>query len=62
MAIPTLASHDDLARVARGYREGVDLLRGWRRSLVGEELLDLLDGKIRLSLDGAELTVERREA
>ena len=34
----------------------------WRRSLVGEELLDLLDGKIRLSLDGAELNVERREA
>ena len=62
VAIPTLASHDDLARVARGYREGVDLLRGWRRSLVGEELLDLLDGKIRLSLDGAELNVERREA
>ena len=27
IAFPTLASHDDLARVARGYREGVDLLR-----------------------------------
>ena len=60
VAFPTLASHDDLARVARGYRENVDLLRGWRRSLVGEELLDLLDGKIGLSLDGAELKVEQR--
>lgn len=61
VAFPTLASHDDLARVARGYRDGIDLLRGWRRSLVGEELLDLLDGKIRLSLDGSELKVERQE-
>lgn len=60
VAFPTLASHDDLARVARGYREGIDLLRGWRRALVGEELLDLLDGKIALSLDGAELHVQRR--
>ena len=60
VAFPTLASHDDLARVARGYREDVDLLRGWRRALVGEELLDLLEGRIALSLDGSELKVERR--
>ena len=33
VAFPTLASHDDLARVARGYREDVDLLRGWRQAL-----------------------------
>lgn len=51
IAFPTLASHDDLARVARGYREGVDLLRGWRRAIVGEELLELLDGRLALSLD-----------
>ena len=60
IAFPTLASHDDLARVARGYREGVDLLRGWRRGIVGEELLELLDGRLALSLDGG-LKVERRE-
>ncbi len=60
VALPTLASHDDLARVARGYREGIDLMRGWRRSIVGDELIDLLDGKISLALDGADLTVERR--
>lgn len=59
IAFPTLASHDDLARVARGYREGVDLLRGWRRAIVGEELLELLDGRLALSLDGG-LKVERR--
>ena len=60
VAFPTLASHDDLSRVARGYREGVDLLRGWRRTLVGEELLELLEGKLSLSIDGTDLKVERR--
>ena len=59
VAFPTLASHDDLVRVARGYREGIDLLRGWRRALVGEELLELLAGKLVLSLDGHELKVTR---
>ncbi|MBC2889587.1 ribonuclease D [Gordonibacter massiliensis (ex Traore et al. 2017)] len=61
IAFPTLASHDDLARVARGYREGVDLLRGWRRAIVGEELLELLEGRLALSLDGDGLVVERRD-
>ena len=57
VAFPTLASHDDLARVARGYREGVDVLRGWRCSLVGEELLRLLEGQIALSLSNGEIKV-----
>ncbi|MEG0016728.1 MAG: ribonuclease D [Gordonibacter sp.] len=57
IAFPTLASHDDLARVARGYRDGIDLLRGWRRAIVGEELLELLDGSLALSLSGGELMV-----
>ena len=61
IAFPTLASHDDLARVARGYREGVDLLRGWRRAIVGDELLELLEGRLVLSLAGDELVVERRD-
>lgn len=61
IAFPTLASHDDLARVARGYREGIDLLRGWRRSIVGEELLELLEGAFALRLNNGELVVERRE-
>lgn len=59
VAFPTLASHDDLARVARGYRDDIDLLRGWRRSLVGEELLELLEGKLSLRLDGGDLKVDR---
>lgn len=61
IAFPTLASHDDLARVARGYREGSDLLRGWRRSIVGEELLELLAGRLALSLSDGVLAVEPRD-
>ena len=57
VAFPTLASHDDLVHLARGYTDGVQLLSGWRRALVGEELLDLLDGRISLSLDGSDLKV-----
>lgn len=59
IAMQTLASHNDLSNLARGYRDNVDVLRGWRRAIVGEELLDLLAGKIRLSLTGGALVVER---
>lgn len=59
VAFPTLASHDDLVRMARGYRQGIDLLRGWRRALVGEELIELLEGKLVLSLHGHDLKVTR---
>ena len=59
VAMQTLAGHDDLAKVARGYRDDVDLLRGWRRAIVGEELIDLVDGRIALSLDHGRLVVER---
>ncbi len=58
IALQTLASRDDLARLARGYRDDVDGLRGGRRSMVGEELLELLAGRLALRLDGAELRVE----
>lgn len=60
IAFPTLASHDDLARVARGYRKDIDLLKGWRLAIVGEELLALLEGKIALSIHHGELKVEHR--
>lgn len=58
IAMQTLASRDDLARLARGYTEEVDVLRGWRRAMVGEELLDLLAGRLALSLgeEGLQVT------
>ena len=58
VAMQTLASHSDLTALARGHFEGIDLMRGWRRALVGDELVDLLEGRIALSLVKGELIVE----
>ena len=61
VALHTLASHDDLVSIARGHTENVEVLRGWRRTIVGEELLDLAAGRIELSIDGTSLVVRRVE-
>jgi ribonuclease D len=69
LAYELLAARADLqaivaARRTAGAEADVRTLRGWRRELVGEELLALLDGKLALSVDqGAadrQLRVERR--
>ncbi|MDR0350330.1 MAG: HRDC domain-containing protein, partial [Coriobacteriales bacterium] len=57
IAASFLAPHEDMVRLAAGQREGLDLLRGWRRDLLGNELLRLLDGEVSLSLDGYDLKV-----
>lgn len=45
VAVPVLASREDLARLVRGHRDQSDLLKGWRYNMVGKELLQILDGK-----------------
>jgi ribonuclease D len=57
VAMPLLASRDDLERLAGGERDGNPLLEGWRRSMVGNELLELLEGRLTLSLADAHLRV-----
>ena len=57
VAFQTLAPHSDLSRLARGYRKNIGLLSGWRRTLVGEELLRLLSGQLCLSFEKGELKV-----
>jgi ribonuclease D len=59
--MPLLASRDELERLAAGEREGNSLLAGWKAEMVGSELVDLLDGRLQLRLDGGELCVDRRE-
>ncbi len=54
LAYELLASRADLQAIVASRREdedGADVrtLRGWRRELVGNELLDLLDGRVSLS-------------
>jgi ribonuclease D len=52
-----LAPHDEIVKLAHGETEGVSIVEGWRKALVGDDMLALLDGKLLLSLNGHELKV-----
>jgi ribonuclease D len=52
-----LVAHDDLVRLATGEQEGLPVLEGWRRELIGNELLRLLAGELSLSLVEGALKV-----
>lgn len=59
IAFQTLANHSDLAKVARGYTD-VAILQGWRRDIVGNELLDLLAGKLAVYVHEDTVEVTKR--
>jgi ribonuclease D len=64
LAYELVASRADLEQVVSAARRGdpeppVRTLQGWRRDLVGEELLDLLDGRLLLGADGNGRLVTR---
>ncbi|WP_165252262.1 ribonuclease D [Adlercreutzia sp. ZJ304] len=59
IAMQTLASHSDLSLVARGHTEHSEVMKGWRRELVGDELIALLDGKMSMRLCNGELVVDK---
>ena len=50
-----LASKDQLKAIVEGYLLGsvpdVLVLSGWRREMVGQELLELLSGELRIQVD-----------
>ena len=46
-----IASADDLERIARGETGGVLALQGWRRALFGDAALDLVNGRLALSVE-----------
>lgn len=58
IAVQTLANSSDLVRIARGYRDDIELLTGWRKRIVGDELVDLVEGRLSLSLDAGGLRIE----
>lgn len=45
-----LASRDDLARLIRG-RQDAGLLHGWRKKLIGDDLVLLMQGRLRLRIE-----------
>jgi ribonuclease D len=61
LAYELLATKADLQTIVAGVRSGAETdvrtLRGWRRELVGDELLDLLAGRISLSASHGRLRV-----
>lgn len=57
IALQTLASHDDMQLIARGHMEDSALMHGWRKELVGDEIIDLISGKISLRLNGTDLDI-----
>lgn len=64
LAYELLAARADLQAVVAAWRAGgeeadVRTLRGWRRELVGGELLELLDGRIALSVAAGALRIEQ---
>jgi ribonuclease D len=62
LAYELLAARADLQAIVAARRVGgeeadVRTLRGWRRELVGAELLELLDGRVSLSVSGGKVRV-----
>jgi len=63
LAYELIAARADLAPIVVSARRGkpepdVRTLRGWRRELVGAELLELLAGNRRLAVDGGRVSVD----
>lgn len=63
LAYELLASRADLQTIVACFRSGsaeagVRTLRGWRRELVGRELLDLLGGHLSLAVEDGRLRVD----
>ncbi|HEY2216565.1 MAG TPA: ribonuclease D [Solirubrobacteraceae bacterium] len=66
LAYELLAARADLQAIVACWRSGegdadVRTLRGWRRELVGSELLALLDGDVSLAVSDGKLQIERSE-
>jgi ribonuclease D len=64
LAYELLAARADLQAIVVGERTGqqadVRTLRGWRRELVGDELLDLLHGRLSLAVEDSRIRVTRK--
>ncbi len=60
VAAPVLVNREELSKLARGHREDLGVLEGWRYQMVGKELESLLAGKLALHFDGRQINVEMR--
>jgi ribonuclease D len=58
IAVPLLATRGDLERLASGEREDSPLLAGWRRSIVGDDLVRLVEGGLALRVADGKIVVD----
>lgn len=59
VAVPLLANRSDLERLASGERDESGLMSGWRRTIVGDDLVELVEGRLALSVADGKIVVER---
>lgn len=59
VAVPLLATRSDLERLASGERDETGLMSGWRRTIVGDDLVELVEGRLALSVSDGKIVVER---
>ena len=57
IALQTLASQKELVEVARGHRD-VEVLKGWRREIVGNELIAFMEGKLQILCKDGKVVIE----
>ncbi len=60
IAFAALTSHDELVRIARGHTKDCELLTGWRKALVGDEVMELISGELSLSIEDGVLKVTKQ--
>ena len=53
----TLANRKEIERLIQGERE-LDILRGWRRRIAGQRLLDMLEGKTVIRIHNGQLEIK----
>jgi ribonuclease D len=58
VAVPLLATRAELERLAAGERDESPLMQGWRRQLIGESLVDLAEGRLRLRVSDGKVVPE----
>ncbi len=61
VAARLISRTDDLEALAAGQRDGLPLLKGWRREIFGEAALELVEGRLAFAVKNGKLTMTRTE-
>lgn len=59
VACQIIATKEDLVRLSKGEGDGLPIMTGWRRKLVGNEMLSLLEGELDMRIVEGQLKVTK---